>query len=196
MRSVLFFIVTGVLLSTTACMVGPNYKRPAAPTPQAFKEPLPDGWKEAQPNDGVIRGKWWEIYHDTELNGLEEQVSITNQNVLQAEANFRAARYAIRIARASLFPTVAVGPTLGVARGAGASNSIATSGSSIATTYSLPVSAAWPVDIWGAVRRSVHAAKIPPKPITHCLRTPGSLINRSWPRSTSRCAAPMATSIC
>ncbi len=143
------------MLWSTGCMVGPNYKRPAAPAPQAFKEPLPEGWKEAQPNDGVIRGKWWEIYNDAQLNALEEQVSITNQNVLQAEANFRAARYAIRIARASLFPTVTVGPTLGISRSA--VNFPGQSG--VITTYSLPVAASWPVDIWGSVRRNVRATQ-------------------------------------
>ena len=73
-------------------MVGPNYKRPTAPVTPAFKEPPPEGWKEAQPNDGAIRGKWWEIYNDPALNALEEQVNLSNQNVLAAEAQYRAAQ--------------------------------------------------------------------------------------------------------
>lgn len=148
-------IPLGLMLLSTACMVGPNYKRPAAPVPQTFKEPLPEGWKEAQPSDGAIRGKWWEVYNDPQLNALEEQVSITNQNVLEAEANFRAARYAVRIARASLYPTVTTSPTLTVSRSA--VNFPGESG--IVTTYSLPVAASWPVDIWGSVRRSVRASE-------------------------------------
>ena len=97
-------------------MVGPNYKRPTAPAPQTFKEPLPDGWKEAQPNDGAIRGKWWEIYNDPALNALEEQVNLSNQNVLAAEAQYRAAHYAVGIARAALYPTVNVGPSITASR--------------------------------------------------------------------------------
>src|SRR5260370_18086155 len=112
MRTSLLMVASLMLLST-GCMAGPNSKRPAAPAPPGFKEPLPDGWKEAQPSDGVIRGKWWEIYNDPQLNSLEDQVGITNQNVLVAEANFRAARYAVRVARANLFPTVTVAPTVG-----------------------------------------------------------------------------------
>lgn len=154
MRTSLLFPL-GLMLLSTACMVGPNYKRPAAPVPQTFKEPLPEGWKEAQPSDGAIRGKWWELYNDPQLNALEEQVSITNQNVLEAEANFRAARYAVRIARASLYPTVTTSPTLTVSRSA--VNFPGESG--IVTTYSLPVAASWPVDIWGSVRRSVRASE-------------------------------------
>ena len=155
MRNFLLFSLAGVLLCATACMVGPNYKRPAAPVPQTFKEPLPDGWKEAQPSDGASRGKWWEIYNDPQLNALEEQVGITNQNVLEAEANFRAARYAIRIARASLFPTVTTSPTLTTSRSA----IVIPGQSGVVTTYSLPVAASWPVDIWGSVRRSVRASE-------------------------------------
>src|SRR5579862_47531 len=164
MRHFLIISVAGLMLAASACMVGPNYKRPAAPVSAAFKEPLPDGWKEAQPNDGVIRGKWWEVYNDPQLNALEEQVSISNQNVAEAEANFRAARYAIRIARANLFPTVTAGPTLGVSRSAGAGFAAGgsgpiTGGSNVITTYSLPASASWPVDIWGSVRRGVRASE-------------------------------------
>ena len=155
MRHPLLFTLAILTLASTGCMVGPNYKRPAAPVPAAYKEPLPDGWKEAQPNDGAIRGKWWEIYNDPQLNALEEQVSISNQNVLEAEANFRAARYAVRIARASLFPTVTVGPTLGVSRSA----SGIPGQSGVVATYSLPAAASWPVDIWGAVHRSVQASQ-------------------------------------
>ena len=68
-------------------MVGPKYHRPIAPAPTAYKETPPatwaetQEWKQAQPSEGVKRGKWWEIYNDAELNALEEQVSISNQNL-------------------------------------------------------------------------------------------------------------------
>jgi len=75
-------------------MVGPKYQRPAARRPVAFKEAPPAGWKEAQPNDGALRGKWWEIYGDPRLNALEDQIAISNQNVLAAEAQFQAAKQA------------------------------------------------------------------------------------------------------
>src|ERR1700683_2635255 len=150
-------LLAGLLLLDSACMVGPNYKPPAAPQAPAYKEPPPEGWKEAQPSDGAIKGKWWEIYNDPQLNALEEQVSISNQNVLAAEANFRAARYAVGIARAGLFPTVSVGPSITTSRSAAGfvTGSTVTPTPSIITTYSLPASASWTADIWGSVRRSV-----------------------------------------
>src|ERR1035437_4735649 len=68
------------------CMVGPKYKTPTAAVPPAFKEAPPasfkegDGWKTAQPGDQTIRGDWWEIFVDAQLNTLEQQLTIGNQD--------------------------------------------------------------------------------------------------------------------
>src|ERR1035441_4536948 len=91
-----------VLLLSTACMVGPKYRLPSAPATPAFKEELPSGWKNSQPADGAVKGEWWTAYADPGLDALEAQVSISNQNVLAADAQFREARAAIRVARAGL----------------------------------------------------------------------------------------------
>jgi len=145
------------LVITSACMVGPNYKKPATPMTPSFKEAPPEGWKEAQPNDGALKGKWWEIYDDQALNALEEQVNISNQNVLAAEANFRAARAAVAIARAALYPTVSVGPSITTSRSSASYNIPIPP--SIISLYSLTGSAAWTADIWGSIRRGVKAAE-------------------------------------
>src|ERR1700733_194221 len=146
------------LLASTGCRVGPNYKRPPAPVPPAFKEGPPEGWKEAQPNDTALKGKWWKIYNDPKLNALEEQVNISNQNVLAAEAQYRAARATVQIARAALFPTLTAGPTLGVSQGSGgvSSNQVAVS-NGVHTTYQIPFDVSYQVDLWGAIRRNVRA---------------------------------------
>src|SRR5260370_1499676 len=106
------FLALMIMLLLTGCMVGPKYTRPSAPVAPAYKEPLPADWKQAQPNDGVIRGKWWELYNDPALNALEEQVSISNQSFLAAEAQFRAARESVRIARAALFRPISASPSI------------------------------------------------------------------------------------
>src|SRR5258708_8382273 len=95
-------------------MVGQKYKHPSAPVPQAFKEQPPDsfkesdGWKRAQPADQVLRGKSWELFGDSTLNELEEQVTISNQALKAAEARFREARPLIPFNRAAPFPTITV----------------------------------------------------------------------------------------
>jgi NodT family efflux transporter outer membrane factor (OMF) lipoprotein len=147
-------------------MVGPNYKRPSAPVPQTYKEPVPQefkeaqGWKPAQPNDSAIRGKWWEVYNDPALNALEEQISVTNQNVLALEAQFREARDVVRVTRSNLFPTVSAGPSIVNSQssatlygGASALNRLVQQ----RTTYDLPFDISYQVDIWGSIRRSINA---------------------------------------
>src|SRR5580693_4759881 len=85
------------LLSLSGCTVGPKYARPSVATPPAYKELTPEtsqalGWKTAQPADAALHGKWWEIFNDPELNSLEEQVSVSNQNVAASTAAFMSAR--------------------------------------------------------------------------------------------------------
>jgi NodT family efflux transporter outer membrane factor (OMF) lipoprotein len=149
------------LLFSSACMVGPKYQRPAAPVPPAYKEAPPADWKEtqvwkpAQPSDSAKRGKWWEIYNDPELNALEEQVSISNQNIKMAEAQFREAKFAVRIARSNLFPTISVAPTIVNAQAS--SNAVFKTGQQ--TTYDLPLDVSWEADTWGSVRRSILSSK-------------------------------------
>src|SRR5436309_11496592 len=70
----------------TGCSFAPKYTRPPVQTPGAFKELGTNNWKLAQPMDDVIRGKWWEMFKEPELNGLEEQIDISNQNIAAAFA--------------------------------------------------------------------------------------------------------------
>jgi NodT family efflux transporter outer membrane factor (OMF) lipoprotein len=145
----------------TGCLVGPKYHRPAAPVSPAYKEPPPNwqGWKQAQPNEAALRGKWWEIYNDPALNALEERVSISNQNVALAEAQYREARDSLRSTRSALFPTLTTSPAITESR---ISESLATNRpnfiSGTHSDYRLPLDVAYEADIWGRVRRSVSSA--------------------------------------
>ncbi len=151
-------------VSAAGCMVGPTYHRPAAPMSDTFKEAPPEGWKLAQPNDAIPRGTWWTVYNSPELNALEDQVNISNQNVLLAMAQFREARDQIRIARAALFPTITTTPAVTASRAnvaARTSTGTVTPGPSLSgfvVDYSLPVDLSYQADVWGSIRRSVRAA--------------------------------------
>ena len=153
-------LMLALMVVSTACMVGPKYKRPAAAMSSAYKEQLPQGWKEAQPNDAAIRGKWWEIYNDPQLNALEEQVNISNQSVVAAEAQFRAAKDAVRIARAALFPTVTAAPSINNSRTSAnlVNNQVRAFIPGIRTDYTLPLDLSYVVDLWGSIRHNVTAS--------------------------------------
>ena len=97
----------GLLLG--ACTVGPDYQRPAAPVPVAYKEAAAkEGWQIARPADSFDRGAWWSVYTDPVLEGLERQIDISNQNLKSAEARFRQAEAIVAEARAGFFPTATI----------------------------------------------------------------------------------------
>ncbi len=149
--------MAALAILTAGCLKVPEYQRPAAPPPQSYKEDPPEGWKEAQPRDGALRGKWWEIFGDPALNALEEQVNISNQNVLQAEAQFREAKAAVRIARSALFPLVSGSPSVTASQPSSRLSSRAGSSSPVGT-YDIPVSASYTADVWGSIHRSIAAS--------------------------------------
>ena len=153
-----------LVLTITACTIGPQYQRPEVRVPTAYKELPPasfkaaDGWKVAQPNDDAPRGKWWEVFQDPELNALEEQVDISNQTLAVAEAQLRGARAAIGVARAALFPTVT-----GTASAIGAHQSenrpgVTNPSSETRADYLLSLDASYEFDVWGRIRRNIEAS--------------------------------------
>jgi NodT family efflux transporter outer membrane factor (OMF) lipoprotein len=102
---------------SAGCNVGPKYKKPTVRAAPAYKELTPDqfketdGWKIAAPGDDRIRGKWWEMFKDPQLNALEEQVTVSNQNIALAVATYNASRAIVREARSQYFPTVTTSPS-------------------------------------------------------------------------------------
>lgn len=153
-------------LTLFGCRVGPNYKQPSVPLAPAFKETPPesfksaDGWKVAQPGDTQLKGEWWKLFHDAQLDSLESQIDPANQTLKEAEANLRASRAAVRFSRASQAPTIGVAPSPGAERYSANrpyfNSSLANNGSG---DLYLPLDLNYEVDLWGRVRRSITAAR-------------------------------------
>jgi NodT family efflux transporter outer membrane factor (OMF) lipoprotein len=162
-----------LLLLSSACVVGPKYHPAAPPPPAAVYKESPanfkdsEGWTVAQPADEKLRGKWWEIFNDPELNALEDQLDINNQNIKQFFENFMAARAIVREAHAQYYPTVSVVPSFNRSRTSGnlSATPVNTTGTGTAakqlqsTVYSLPLEASWEPDLWGKVRNTVRQAQ-------------------------------------
>ncbi len=156
-------LLAGLLLFS-ACMPGPKYAKPTVPTPPAYKELAPSAagpqseWKASQPQDQVIRGKWWEIFNDPQLNAFEERVDVSNQNLKIAEAQFRQARDLIRINRSGLYPTVSAGPNI---TGEQFSKNAPNAGPQYGKTqgdFVWPFDLSYEVDAWGRIHLTVQAA--------------------------------------
>ena len=176
-----FHYLLSVLLACllTSCMVGPNYVRPKVVVSPKFKEdktPAKPGknWTVIKPKDLQERGPWWTVFHDPVLNQLEEQLNRYNQDIAQAEANYRQSLAMVDQARAGLFPTLTGSASVfRQKQGGGTTSFISTSGgdtttnvatsnttlarSPTTTIYSSILYATWEPDIWGMVRRSIEA---------------------------------------
>jgi NodT family efflux transporter outer membrane factor (OMF) lipoprotein len=174
--------LVAALCLLAGCLVGPKYHRPSVQTPGAYKELPPadlintDGWKVAQPKDDALRGKWWEIFNEPELNSLEEKVNVSNQTIASAAANFLAARALVKEARSQYFPTVTTNPAITWQRpsatlssggtggsaasgsGSGTGTGTASSAKGISTDYTLPFDATWQPDLFGRIRNTVRSA--------------------------------------
>ena len=150
-----------------ACTIGPKYVMPDTLAPAAFKEIAPqqaaDGsvWKPAEPMDATLRGKWWEIYREPELDALEEKLETSNQSIAQSFQNFMAARAQVRLARSNFYPTVTTAPSYtrerssqntGSGRSAGGGTAVA---SPTTNVFALPFDVSWEPDLWGKVSNTV-----------------------------------------
>ncbi|MGD1064918.1 MAG: efflux transporter outer membrane subunit [Terracidiphilus sp.] len=156
-----------LLALLSGCHVGPYYK---APTPTAVTAPNykestvnfhdADGWKVASPQDAMLRGNWWEVFNDPELNALEEQLNINNENLKVYFQNYMAARAQIAEARAQYWPTVTAAPSWNRSKSSGTlSNSTQANGGKTSTLWNTPIDVSWTPDFWGKIRNEVHEAQ-------------------------------------
>ncbi|MEY2666109.1 MAG: hypothetical protein RLZZ384_280 [Pseudomonadota bacterium] len=146
------WLVLGLSVPLSACVVGPDYVRPEAIVSSEFKEVA--GWKAAQPLDSVLPTNWWEVFHDARLNALEEQIASANQSIMQAQAQYHQAQHLVQSAQSAFFPLINL---------TGSANRFrATSGQSAAipgvrNLFGSATAVAWEPDIWGSVSRTVES---------------------------------------
>lgn len=165
----------GLVTLLTGCKVGPNYQRPDTLAPPDYKEartaetgaagavlppmnPAGGTWTPASPSDGMLRGKWWEVYQDPQLNALEEQIAPENQNLRAALEAYLSARGQVRVARADFYPTLSVTPAVNRTQVSSHRPLITNSTKTGYSDFQLEGQASWEPDLWGRVRRNVEAA--------------------------------------
>lgn len=180
-RCLLLFAVGAIAFACVGCRVGPKYARAnmPAPPPVAYKENQPgtaeaqaNGWRRANPQDAMLRGAWWQVFRDPQLNQLEEELDINNQNIKQYFENYMAARALVRNARAALYPILTIAPGFTMQGTGSASTATATTSTGTSTTsggttsgsvtssnsnqsYSLPLTATWEPDLFGKIRNTI-----------------------------------------
>jgi NodT family efflux transporter outer membrane factor (OMF) lipoprotein len=154
----IFVLAAGIFV--VGCSVGPNYKRPSAPS--ATKWDVAEPWRESAPKDSIPKGQWWTVFRDDDLNSLEAQALAANQTLKVSLARLEQARAVAAIQVATLFPTLSTSPSVERQR---LSGNRATNGVPITlrpvtqSTYAVPFTVNYEVDLFGRRRRSIEAAE-------------------------------------
>jgi len=142
--------------STVGCTVGPRYKRPAAQIPDAWKGERP--WQTAAPKDSIPKGVWWQIFHDAELDRLEQELLQASQSLVAAEDRLSQARSQARIASSAYFPTLIADPS-GQRQRLSGNRPLAVSPKPVTQdVFTVPFSVSYELDLFGRVRRTLEAA--------------------------------------
>jgi NodT family efflux transporter outer membrane factor (OMF) lipoprotein len=181
----------GGLLMMAACNFAPRYDPPKPGTSPAFKEAVPaesggQAWKIAAPQDAAIRGNWWEAYQDPQLDDLEVRVQLSNQSIIAAEANYRAARALVLEAQAQLYPTFTLAPSATRSKISAAGAGTATQGGSPGTrdVFAFPLEASYQIDLWGSIRNTAavnrYAAQASAAQLANALLSTQSLLAQDY----------------
>ncbi len=146
------------ILCLTGCAVGPDYRPPAVPVPDVYKESV--GWQPAQANpQGSLSSTWWLEFHDDELTALIERALRANQSLIAAEAAYRLAQASVSASAAALYPTVSASAAATRA-GYGSAAAAATNAAPGVYHYvTAGVSASWELDLWGKTRRQLESSR-------------------------------------
>jgi NodT family efflux transporter outer membrane factor (OMF) lipoprotein len=147
-----------VIGALSACSFAPTYKVPASPPPAAAYKESAD-WKQAEPADEQLRGAWWSIFQDKDLDALETQIDDGNQDLKAAYARLQQARAATRIARAGLLPTLTAGASATRSRTSVNSPKFPVGAQPVGNNFDLEADLSYEIDVWGRVRNAVASAK-------------------------------------
>ncbi|HZZ19258.1 MAG TPA: TolC family protein, partial [Opitutaceae bacterium] len=152
-------IGTGFLLVLSGCAVGPDYKRPDVPTPQAYSELGP--WKVAEPKDALPKNTWWSVFADPTLNSLEDQAVKASPTLQTAYARFDEAMAAARVTEGSLYPSVGINASGYRERFSANRQSEfpATRFGYTASSFDLPLELSYELDLFGGIRRAAESAR-------------------------------------
>ena len=163
------FIAISAFLLTAGCAVGPNFKKPAAPTVPGYT-PAPISTTSSTSNIAGgeaqqfveardIPGEWWTLFHSKPLDDLIEHSLKANPDLKAAQAALLVVRENVLAQRGAYYPSVTGGLS---ATHAKTSSDISPVTNTSALNYSLytpQVSVSYVPDVFGLNRRTVESLK-------------------------------------
>src|ERR1017187_3523295 len=163
------FVMAAALLLSAGCVVGPNFKKPAAPQAPAYT-PTPPEATSATPNVSGgdsqtfvagrdIPGDWWTLFHSKPLNDLIERSLKANPDVKSAQAALTVARENTLAQRGYYYPSVSAGFSASRARTSAEVSPFTASGQLTYSLYTPQLSVSFVPDVFGLNKRTVESLK-------------------------------------
>lgn len=146
-----------LLLLLSACMTGPDYRRPAVETPPAFAGA--SHWKTAVPADTLDRGPWWHLFGDANLDALEQELARSSPSLAVAKAQLDQALATLAAARAVLYPALSAAPSATRSRDSQNLSARGNAPGAVTSDFNLPLQASWELDLFGGARRALEATQ-------------------------------------
>jgi len=138
-----------LVASLSACMVGPDYRRPEVDVPAAWRL----GATEAVETANIA---WWDQFQDPVLSELVRTALANNKDLEIATANVDQAAAQYGIVRSAQFPQVNAG--VSAARERSSANAPLPGGRTV-NDYGVNLSASFELDVWGKLRRATESAR-------------------------------------
>ncbi|MGO9519315.1 MAG: TolC family protein, partial [Candidatus Korobacteraceae bacterium] len=162
-------IAISVLLLTTGCVVGPNFKRPAPPDVGGYT-PTPISTATSTSNvaggeaqhivEGRdIPGEWWTLFHSKPLNDLIERSLKANPDLKAAQAALLVARENMLAQRGAYYPSIAGGLSATRAKSSSELSPVTNTSALNYSLYTPQVSVSYVPDVFGLNRRTVESLK-------------------------------------
>ncbi len=152
-------LICNTALVIGACSLAPRYEPPQTARVDRFKEA--GEWMPASPADNAPRGRWWEAFGESELNGLERRLEHSNPDLRAAVARFEEARAVALEAHSNEFPTLDAASTATRERVSGNAPLAGIFGNKPVTYNDLvaDLELSWQIDLFGRLRNEAAAAR-------------------------------------
>lgn len=154
-------------LALGGCMMGPDFRSPDAPMEKLYlaedqpaalvASSIPGGEAQRIVQNLDIPGQWWAVFHSRPLNDLIERSLIANPDIQAAKAALLAAQFNARAQRATLFPTVQAGFTVGQNQVSNVLSAPTASGDYIYSLFTVGLTISYTLDLFGANRRGAES---------------------------------------
>lgn len=160
-----WYMLATLLTACAGCAVGPDYQRPATPTPtQLIRQPLASttgsasGASQQWSSNDAIAKTWWEVFGSAPLNQRVQRALAHNPDLDAATAALKQAQENVAAQRATFFPSAQLSYSPSRQRDAvGTLSPTLTSNATYYTLHTAQLNISYAPDVFGLNRRTVES---------------------------------------